>query len=81
MASHVLTFRETWLVKLRVSQSNVQSDDVVNILPMVHPNKWLRPDLVPPAPSLQCKHHLTPGGSVVVADPGRIDEEFRKAWL
>ena len=31
--------------------------------PMVHPYKWLRPDLVPPAPFLQCKSHLTPGGS------------------
>ena len=24
---------------------------------------------------------VTPGGSGVLADPGRIDEEFRKAWL
>ena len=24
---------------------------------------------------------LTPGGSGVLADPARIDEEFRKAWL
>ena len=40
--------------------------------PMVHPYRWLRPDLVPP---------LTPGGSGVLADPARIDEEFRKAWL
>ena len=48
---------------------------------MVHPCKWLRPDLVPPAPFLQCKPHLTPGGSGVLADPARIDEEFRKAWL
>ena len=49
--------------------------------PLVHPYKWLRPDLVPPAPFLQCKPHLTPGGSGVLADPARIDEEFRKAWL
>ena len=48
---------------------------------MVHPYRWLRPDLVPPAPFLQCKPHLTPGGSGVLADPARIDEEFRKAWL
>ena len=48
---------------------------------MVHPCKWLRPDLVPPAPFLQCKPHLTPGGSGVFADPARIDEEFRKACL
>ena len=49
--------------------------------PMVHPYKWLRPDLVPRAPFLQCKLHLTPGGSGVLADPATIDEEFRKAWL
>ena len=49
--------------------------------PTVHPYRWLRPDFVPPAPFLQCKPHLTPGGSGVLADPDRIDEEFRKAWL
>ena len=49
--------------------------------PLVHPEKWLRPDLVHPAPFLQCDSGLTPGGSGVLADPGRIDEEFRKAWL
>ena len=43
--------------------------------------QWLRPDLVPPAPFLQCEPHLTPGGSGVLADPAGIDEEFRKAWL
>ena len=48
---------------------------------MVHPYRWLRPDLVLPAPFLQCQPHLTPGGSGVLADPARIDEEFRKAWL
>ena len=49
--------------------------------PLIHPYKWLRPNLVPPAPFLQCEPHLTPGGSGVLADPARIDEEFRKAWL
>ena len=49
--------------------------------PLVHPYKWLRPDLVPPVPFLQCKPHLTPGGSGVLADLAKIDEEFRKAWL
>ena len=34
--------------------------------PLVHPYKWLRPDLVPPALFLQCKPHLTPGGSGVL---------------
>ena len=48
---------------------------------MVHPYKWLRLDLVPPAPFLQCKPRLTPGGSGVLADPTGIDGEFRKAWL
>ena len=49
--------------------------------PLVHPFWWLRPDLVPPAPFLQCKPHLTPGGFGLLADPARIGEEFRKAWL
>ena len=49
--------------------------------PLVHPYKWLRPDLVPPAPFLQCEPHLSPGGSGVLSDPARIDEEFRQAWL
>ena len=30
---------------------------------------------------MQCDPSLTPGGSGVLADPARIDEEFRKAWL
>ena len=49
--------------------------------PLVHPHKWLRPDLVSPARFLQCDPRLTPGGSGVLSDPSRIDEEFRKAWL
>ena len=49
--------------------------------PLVHPYKWLRPDLVPPALFLQCDPLVTPGGSGVLADPARIDEEFRKAWF
>ena len=47
----------------------------------MHPYKWLWPDLVLPAPFLHCKPHLTSGGSGVLADPARTDEEFRKAWL
>ena len=47
--------------------------------PLVHPYKWLRPDLVLPAPFLQCKPHLAPDGSGVISDPARTDEEFRKA--
>ena len=49
--------------------------------PSVHPYKWLRLDLVSPSPFLRSKPDLTPGGSGVLADPARIDEEFRKAWL
>ena len=37
--------------------------------PLVHPYRWLRPDLVPPAPFLQCEPHLTPDGSGVLSDP------------
>ena len=48
---------------------------------MVHPYRWFRPDFVPPAPFLQGTPHLTPGVSGVLADPARIDEKFRKAWL
>ena len=49
--------------------------------PLVHPYRWLRLDLVPPAPFHQCAPHLTPDRSGVLSDPGKIDEEFRKAWL
>ena len=48
---------------------------------LVHPYRWLRPDLVPPAPFLQCDPRLTPDGSGVLSDPTQIDAEFRKAWL
>ena len=49
--------------------------------PLVHPYRWLRPDLVPPAPFRQCDPRLTPDGSGVLSDPNQIDAEFRKAWL
>ena len=49
--------------------------------PLVHPYRWLRPDLVPPAPFLQCEPRLTPDVSGVLSDPNQIDAEFRKAWL
>ena len=49
--------------------------------PLVHPYRWLRPDLVPPAPFLQCDSRCTPDGSGVLSDPDQIDAEFRKAWL
>ena len=35
--------------------------------PFVHLHKWLRPELVPPAPFLQCDPALTPGGSVAAS--------------
>ena len=44
---------------------------------LIHPYKWLRPDLVPPAPFLQCEPHLTPGGSGVLADPGLMRNSER----
>ena len=31
--------------------------------PLVRPQRWLRPDLVPPPPFSRCDPHLTPGGS------------------
>ena len=40
---------------------------------------WLWPDVVPPSPVLQCKPHVTSGSSGVLADPAKIDEEFREA--
>ena len=49
--------------------------------PLIHLEKWLRPDLILPVPFLQCQPHFTPSGSGVLADPAKIDEEFRKAWL
>ena len=49
--------------------------------PPVHPYNWLRPDLVPSAPLLQCDPLITPCGSGVLSDSMRIDEEFQKAWL
>ena len=48
---------------------------------LVHPYKWLRPDLVPPALFLLCDPLITPGGSRVLAGPARVDKEFRKARL
>ena len=44
--------------------------------PLAHSFKWLRPDMVPTAPFLQCKPHLTPVGSGVPGDPASIE-----AWL
>ena len=44
--------------------------------PLAHSFKWLRPDMVPTAPFLQCKPHLTPVGSGTPADPASIE-----AWL
>ena len=47
----------------------------------VHPYRWLKPDLVAPAPLLCCDPCLTVDGSGVLSDPDRIDEQFRSAWL
>ena len=61
--------------------NQTKPNQTTNQHPMMHPDRWHRPDFVPPAPFLQCKPHLTPGRSGVLAEPGRIDEEFRKACL
>ena len=47
----------------------------------VHPYRWLKPDLVAPAPLLCCDPCLTVDGSGVLSSPDRIDEQFRAAWL
>ena len=49
--------------------------------PLVHPSRWLRPDLVPPSPFLRCDPGETTGGSGVIADPALIDAKFREAWM
>ena len=49
--------------------------------PSVHPYRWLRSDLIPPSPFLQCDPGDTFGGSWVVADPALIDAKFREAWM
>ena len=40
------------------------------------PHRWLRPDLVPPAPFL-----IRPGGSGVLVQPALVDAHFWKAWM
>ena len=49
--------------------------------PLVHPYRWLQPDLVPPSPFVSCDPGITPGGSGVWSDPALIDEQFRNAWI
>ena len=62
----VISFmRLLFILEVRLGWRNWIRED-----PSVHPYRWLRPDLVPPAPFLQCEPHLTPGGSGVLADPG-----------
>ena len=47
----------------------------------VHSHRWLKLDMVAPAPFLCCDPCLTVDGSGVISDPDRIDEQFRVAWL
>ena len=47
----------------------------------VHPYRWLKPDLVTPAPFLCCDPCLTVDGSGILSDPDRIDKQFRNVWL
>ena len=49
--------------------------------PLVHPFRWLRSDLVPPAPFLVCDSGITVGGSGILVEPHAIDEQFRRAWM
>ena len=49
--------------------------------PLVHSYRWLRPDLFPPSPFLQCEPAGTVDGSGVLSDPSLIDQKFREAWL
>ena len=49
--------------------------------PLVYPYRWLRSDLVPPAPFLVCDPGFTVGGSGVLVEPHAIDEQFRRAWM
>ena len=47
----------------RRDEANREWRDWIREDSTVHPCRWLRPDLVPPVPFLQCQLHLTPGGS------------------
>ena len=47
----------------------------------MHPYRWLRSDLVPPAPFLVCDPGVTTGGSGILVEPHAIDEQFRRAWM
>ena len=49
--------------------------------PLVHPYRWLRPDLVPPAPFLSCDPKDSVDDSGVLVEPHAIDEHVRKAWM
>ena len=49
--------------------------------PLVHPYRWLRPDLVPPAPFVSCDPKDTVDDSGVLVEPHAIDEQFRKPWM
>ena len=46
--------------------------------PLVHPYRWLRPDLVPPAPFLKCEPHISVGGSGVVARSVELTAQWDK---
>ena len=46
--------------------------------PLVHPYRWLRPDLVPLSPFLQCDPAATVDGSGVISGPSLVDQKFRE---
>ena len=45
-----------------------------------HPCRWLRPDLVPPAPILSVRDSVS-GKEVFHTDPSQIDRDLRRAWM
>ena len=49
--------------------------------PLVHPYRWLPPDLVPPATFLNCDPKDTVDASGVLVEPHVVDEQLRKAFL
>ena len=49
--------------------------------PLVHPYRWLRPDLVPLAPFLVCDPEVTFCESGILVEPHATDEPFRRAWM
>ena len=71
--------REWWLRKLkllwRVGKGGFKKTKVLA------PSYWLRPDLVPPAPYLDCPQDNPPGWSGVLVQPALIGGQSWKAGM